>query len=249
MLFRSTLVYKYFADKDEIYLECLRAARDELSNPRVLTDRIAVGRALWRELVIGFAAVCLVLVEAHRVTGGTETTFGAALPVLAVIGGAVNSGLLVLIRRGAVSRTAATTCAPLVAKTLAAARPIPLEAPVMTTVRSVGEIDIFVTRLLRRSERLVDGNIARTQRIPQRLHLRAIEALELPTQRGDIRRSSTRKVFVLERIGSEIVQPCLLGAVGNLHLQITVVDREISVGTPVQGSMRPALRFTTQKRQ
>ncbi|GAA4101495.1 TetR/AcrR family transcriptional regulator [Nocardioides kongjuensis] len=25
-----TLVYKYFADKDEIYLECLRAARDEL---------------------------------------------------------------------------------------------------------------------------------------------------------------------------------------------------------------------------
>jgi AcrR family transcriptional regulator len=25
-----TLIYKYFADKDEIYLECLRAARDEL---------------------------------------------------------------------------------------------------------------------------------------------------------------------------------------------------------------------------
>lgn len=32
------------------------AARDELQNPRLLSDRIAVGRALWRELVIGFAA-------------------------------------------------------------------------------------------------------------------------------------------------------------------------------------------------
>jgi DNA-binding MarR family transcriptional regulator len=31
------------------------AARDELQNPRFLSDRIAVGRALWRELVIGFA--------------------------------------------------------------------------------------------------------------------------------------------------------------------------------------------------
>lgn len=33
-----TLVYKYFADKDEIYLECLRAARDEL-------DRVVVAAA------------------------------------------------------------------------------------------------------------------------------------------------------------------------------------------------------------
>lgn len=34
----------------------VQAARDELQNPRLLSDRIAVGRALWRELVIGFAA-------------------------------------------------------------------------------------------------------------------------------------------------------------------------------------------------
>ncbi|CAN5656361.1 hypothetical protein BH18CHL1_BH18CHL1_09670 [soil metagenome] len=33
----------------------VQAARDEIANPRLLSDRIAVGRALWRELVIGFA--------------------------------------------------------------------------------------------------------------------------------------------------------------------------------------------------
>lgn len=31
------------------------AARDELQNPRQLSDRIAMGRAVWRDLVIGFA--------------------------------------------------------------------------------------------------------------------------------------------------------------------------------------------------
>lgn len=34
----------------------VQAARDELQNPRLLSDRIAIGRALWRDLVIGFAA-------------------------------------------------------------------------------------------------------------------------------------------------------------------------------------------------
>jgi DNA-binding MarR family transcriptional regulator len=32
------------------------AARDRVQNPRELSDRVAMGRALWRELVIGFAA-------------------------------------------------------------------------------------------------------------------------------------------------------------------------------------------------
>ena len=32
------------------------AAGDRLQNPRELSDRVAMGRALWRELVIGFAA-------------------------------------------------------------------------------------------------------------------------------------------------------------------------------------------------
>ncbi len=31
------------------------AARDRIQNPRELSDRVAMGRALWRELVIGFA--------------------------------------------------------------------------------------------------------------------------------------------------------------------------------------------------
>jgi DNA-binding MarR family transcriptional regulator len=36
--------------------EPVASARDELQNPRLLSDRIAMGRALWRDLVIGFAA-------------------------------------------------------------------------------------------------------------------------------------------------------------------------------------------------
>ena len=31
------------------------AARDQVQNPRLLSDRIAMGRALWRDLVVGFA--------------------------------------------------------------------------------------------------------------------------------------------------------------------------------------------------
>jgi DNA-binding MarR family transcriptional regulator len=40
---------------DPLLSPLVQAARDELQNPRLLSDRIAVGRALWRELVIGFA--------------------------------------------------------------------------------------------------------------------------------------------------------------------------------------------------
>jgi len=40
---------------DPLLSPVVQAARDELQNPRILSDRIAVGRALWRELVIGFA--------------------------------------------------------------------------------------------------------------------------------------------------------------------------------------------------
>ena len=40
---------------DPLLSPVVEAARDELQNPRILSDRIAVGRALWRELVIGFA--------------------------------------------------------------------------------------------------------------------------------------------------------------------------------------------------
>ena len=40
---------------DPLLTPVVAAAREELHNPRFLSDRIAVGRALWRELVIGFA--------------------------------------------------------------------------------------------------------------------------------------------------------------------------------------------------
>jgi DNA-binding MarR family transcriptional regulator len=42
--------------RDDLLSPVVQAARDELQNPRLLSDRIAIGRALWRDLVIGFAA-------------------------------------------------------------------------------------------------------------------------------------------------------------------------------------------------
>ncbi len=43
------------ASPDVLMSRVVEAAGAELQNPRQLSDRIAVGRALWRELVIGFA--------------------------------------------------------------------------------------------------------------------------------------------------------------------------------------------------
>ena len=42
-------------DADELSPAVI-AARDQIQNPRLLSDRIAMGRALWRDLVVGFAA-------------------------------------------------------------------------------------------------------------------------------------------------------------------------------------------------
>lgn len=44
------------SDRPEALSAAVEAARDGLQNPRQLSDRIAMGRALWRDLVIGFAA-------------------------------------------------------------------------------------------------------------------------------------------------------------------------------------------------
>ncbi|HEV8516705.1 MAG TPA: MarR family transcriptional regulator [Candidatus Limnocylindrales bacterium] len=43
------------ADQTESVSAAVEAAGDRLQNPRELSDRIAMGRALWRDLVIGFA--------------------------------------------------------------------------------------------------------------------------------------------------------------------------------------------------
>ncbi len=41
---------------DDVLLAPVAAARRNVSNPRELSERVAFGKALWRELVIGFAA-------------------------------------------------------------------------------------------------------------------------------------------------------------------------------------------------
>jgi DNA-binding MarR family transcriptional regulator len=43
-------------DAADVLSEPVAAAGDRLQNPRELSDRVAMGRALWRELVVGFAA-------------------------------------------------------------------------------------------------------------------------------------------------------------------------------------------------
>jgi DNA-binding MarR family transcriptional regulator len=64
---------------DELLTPGVQAARDELQNPRLLSDRIAIGRALWRDLVIGFAAqlgqlrLGFTQLAALYAIGGTET--------------------------------------------------------------------------------------------------------------------------------------------------------------------------------
>lgn len=42
-------------DRRDAVSPAVEAAGDRLQNPRELSDRIAMGRALWRDLVIGFA--------------------------------------------------------------------------------------------------------------------------------------------------------------------------------------------------
>lgn len=59
--------------------DTVRAAGEELQNPRLLSDRIAVGRAVWRDLVIGFASQLAELdlgftqLAALYAVSGTET--------------------------------------------------------------------------------------------------------------------------------------------------------------------------------
>jgi DNA-binding MarR family transcriptional regulator len=66
-------------DIEEELSPAVAAARDELQNPRQLSDRIAMGRALWRDLVIGFAAqlnelgIGFTQLAALYCIGGTET--------------------------------------------------------------------------------------------------------------------------------------------------------------------------------
>jgi len=64
---------------DPLLTPVVEAAREELKNPRFLSDRIAVGREIWRELVIGFAQqlgsldINFTQLAALYAVGGTHT--------------------------------------------------------------------------------------------------------------------------------------------------------------------------------
>lgn len=64
---------------DPLLTPVVEAAREELRNPRFLSDRIAVGREIWRELVIGFAQqlgsldINFTQLAALYAVGGTRT--------------------------------------------------------------------------------------------------------------------------------------------------------------------------------
>ena len=96
---------------DPLLSPVVQAARDELQNPRLLSDRIAVGRALWRELVIGFAEqlgaldVGFTQLAALYAIGGPETlTVGDLAEQLGRSPSATSRLVGGLVRRGYVER-------------------------------------------------------------------------------------------------------------------------------------------------
>lgn len=98
--------------RDDLLSPVVQAARDELQNPRLLSDRIAIGRALWRELVIGFAAqlgeldLGFTQLAALYAIGGTETlSVGELAERVGRSPSATSRVVSELERRGYVERT------------------------------------------------------------------------------------------------------------------------------------------------
>ena len=96
---------------DPLLSPVVQAARDELQNPRLLSDRIAVGRALWRELVIGFAEqlgsldIGFTQLAALYAVGGPETlTVGDLAEQLGRSPSATSRLVDGLVRRGYLER-------------------------------------------------------------------------------------------------------------------------------------------------
>jgi DNA-binding MarR family transcriptional regulator len=97
---------------DPLLSPVVQAARDELQNPRILSDRIAVGRALWRELVVGIASqlgsldVGFTQLAALYVVSGPETlTVGDLAEHLDRSPSATSRLVDGLVRRGYLERT------------------------------------------------------------------------------------------------------------------------------------------------
>jgi DNA-binding MarR family transcriptional regulator len=97
---------------DPLLSPVVQAARDELQNPRILSDRIAVGRALWRELVIGIAAQLgsldvgfTQLAALYAVGGPTTLTVGDLAELLDRSPSATSRLVSGLVERGYLERT------------------------------------------------------------------------------------------------------------------------------------------------
>lgn len=98
--------------EDPLLSPVVQAARDELQNPRILSDRIAVGRALWRELVIGFAHQLgslgmgfTQLAALYAVAGPTTLTVGDLAEQLDRSPSATSRIVAGLVRHGYLERT------------------------------------------------------------------------------------------------------------------------------------------------
>jgi DNA-binding MarR family transcriptional regulator len=96
---------------DPLLTPVVQAARDELQNPRILSDRITVGRAIWRELVIGFAQQLgslgigfTQLAALYTVAGPGSLTVGDLAEQLARSPSATSRLVDGLVRRGYLDR-------------------------------------------------------------------------------------------------------------------------------------------------
>lgn len=89
----------------------VQAAGDRLQNPRELSDRIAMGRALWRDLVIGFAAQLAELrlgftqlAALYAVAGAVSLTVGDLAEQLGRSPSAASRIVHSLVERGLLAR-------------------------------------------------------------------------------------------------------------------------------------------------
>ncbi len=90
----------------------VESAREHLQNPRQLSDRIAMGRALWRDLVVGFAAQLgelrlglSQLAALYAVDGGATLTVGDLAEHLGRSPSATSRIVSSLVERGLLGRS------------------------------------------------------------------------------------------------------------------------------------------------
>ena len=97
---------------DEELSPAVLAARDQLQNPRLLSDRIAMGRALWRDLVVGFSSQLgrlglgfSQLAALYVLADGRTTTVTDLAEALQASRGAISGTARMLATAGMIRRT------------------------------------------------------------------------------------------------------------------------------------------------